>query len=64
MTTRSAALARPVAVNLLGVIEHPVLGDGPYRIDVDGHPYLPVGDGNRPGRGSQSRAHRAPSSSG
>src|SRR5580693_5620859 len=37
--------ARPVSVNLLGVVEHPVLGDGPYRIDADGRPYLPVGDG-------------------
>lgn len=45
MSTRSAASARPVSVNLLGVVEHPVLGDGPYRIDTGGHPYLPVGDG-------------------
>ncbi len=45
MTTRSLASSRPVSVNLLGVVEHPVLGDGPYRIDQDGHPYLPVGDG-------------------
>lgn len=45
MSTRSAASPRPVSVNLLGVVEHPVLGDGPYRIDADGHPYLPVGDG-------------------
>jgi hypothetical protein len=37
--------AKPVSVNLLGVVEHPVLGDGPYRIDADGRPYLPVGDG-------------------
>ncbi|MEP7024296.1 MAG: DUF4438 domain-containing protein [Actinomycetota bacterium] len=36
---------RPVAVNLLGLVEHPVLDGGPYRIDVDGHPYVPVGDG-------------------
>jgi Domain of unknown function (DUF4438) len=36
---------RPVAVNMLGVVEHPVLGDTPYRVDADGHPYLPVGDG-------------------
>ena len=45
MSTRSAAPPRPVSVNLLGVVEHPVLGDGPYRIDADGHPYLPAGDG-------------------
>jgi hypothetical protein len=37
--------ARPVSVNLLGVVEHPELGDGPYRVDADGRPYLPVGDG-------------------
>jgi hypothetical protein len=36
---------RPVSVNLLGVVEHPELGDGPYRADGDGRPYLPVGDG-------------------
>jgi hypothetical protein len=35
---------RPVSVNLLGVVEHPVL-DGPYRIDADGVPYVPAGDG-------------------
>jgi Domain of unknown function (DUF4438) len=35
----------PVSVNLLGVVEHPELGDGPYRVDGDGRPYLPVGDG-------------------
>jgi hypothetical protein len=34
-----------VAVNLLGVVEHPALGDSPYRIDADGAPYVPVGDG-------------------
>ena len=45
MSTRSQAGPRPVAVNLLGVVEHPVLGDGPYRVDADGRPYLPVGDG-------------------
>ena len=36
---------RAVAVNMLGVVEHPSLGDTPYRVDADGHPYLPVGDG-------------------
>ncbi|HET9898072.1 MAG TPA: DUF4438 domain-containing protein [Streptosporangiaceae bacterium] len=40
----SAQLA-PVAVNLLGVVEHPSFGDSPYRIDADGAPYVPVGDG-------------------
>ncbi|MGI3782196.1 MAG: DUF4438 family protein [Janthinobacterium lividum] len=37
--------SRPVAVNLAGVAEFPVMGSTPYRIDVDGHPYVPVGDG-------------------
>jgi hypothetical protein len=36
---------RPVAVNLLGVVEHPVLDGGPWRIDRDGAPYVPLGDG-------------------
>jgi hypothetical protein len=44
MTPSAAALA-PVAVNLLGVVEHPTLDGGPYRIDADGRPYVPVGDG-------------------
>ncbi|HET7015287.1 MAG TPA: DUF4438 domain-containing protein [Streptosporangiaceae bacterium] len=35
----------PVAVNLLGQVEHPTFGDSPYRIDADGAPYVPVGDG-------------------
>jgi len=33
------------SVNLLGVAEHPVLGESPYRVDRDGVPYVPVGDG-------------------
>ncbi|HEY3906494.1 MAG TPA: DUF4438 domain-containing protein [Streptosporangiaceae bacterium] len=40
----SVSLA-PVAVNLLGQVEHPAFGDSPYRIDADGAPYVPVGDG-------------------
>ena len=36
---------RPVAVNLLGVVEHPALDDSPYRVDRDGAPYVPAGDG-------------------
>jgi Domain of unknown function (DUF4438) len=36
---------RPVAVNLLGVVEQPELGSTPYRVDDDGRPYVPVGDG-------------------
>ena len=35
----------PVAVNLLGVVEHPELGPEPYRVDADGRPYVPAGDG-------------------
>jgi hypothetical protein len=34
-----------VAVNLLGSVEHPGFGDSPYRVDSDGRPYVPVGDG-------------------
>lgn len=34
-----------VAVNLLGSVEHPEFGDSPYRVDADGVPYVPVGDG-------------------
>ena len=33
------------AVNLLGSVEHPEFGDSPYRVDADGTPYVPVGDG-------------------
>jgi len=36
---------RLVAVNLLGVAEHPRLGDSPYRVDRDGRCYVPAGDG-------------------
>jgi hypothetical protein len=36
---------RPVAVNLLGVVEHPELGGTPYRVDCDGRSYVPAGDG-------------------
>jgi hypothetical protein len=36
---------RPVAVNLLGVVEHPAFGSSPYRVDGDGKPYVPTGDG-------------------
>lgn len=34
----------PVAMNLAGVVESPSTGM-PYRVDRDGQPYLPVGDG-------------------
>ncbi|MGC1284868.1 MAG: DUF4438 domain-containing protein, partial [Streptosporangiaceae bacterium] len=36
---------RPVAMNLLGVAEHPELGGTPYRVDEDGRSYVPAGDG-------------------
>jgi hypothetical protein len=36
---------RSVAVNLLGVVEHPALGGSPYRVDRDGRSYVPAGDG-------------------
>lgn len=36
---------QPVAVSLLGVAEHPELGQTPYRVDGDGRPYVPAGDG-------------------
>ncbi|MBB4919983.1 DUF4438 family protein [Streptosporangium saharense] len=35
-----------LAVNLLGIVEHPEIdGMNPYRIDADGRPYVPAGDG-------------------
>lgn len=40
-----SAQPNAVAVSLLGAVEHPELGDSPYRIDTDGKPYVPVGDG-------------------
>jgi hypothetical protein len=36
---------RAVEVNLLGHVEHPELGDTPYRVSADGRPYVPAGDG-------------------
>jgi hypothetical protein len=41
----SPAELRPVAVNLLGIVEQPELGGTPYRVDADGRPYVPAGDG-------------------
>jgi hypothetical protein len=32
-------------VNLVGYVEHPVLGETPYRVGRDGDSYVPVGDG-------------------
>ncbi|OFE14375.1 DUF4438 domain-containing protein [Humibacillus sp. DSM 29435] len=34
-----------VATNVAGVVEHPGLDNNPYLIDVDGRPYVPIGDG-------------------
>ena len=36
---------RPVAVNLLGLVEQPEFGSTPYQVSADGSPYVPVGDG-------------------
>jgi hypothetical protein len=36
---------RLVDVNLAGLIEQASVGTDPYRIDADGQPYVPVGDG-------------------
>jgi Domain of unknown function (DUF4438) len=36
---------RLVAVNLLGLVEHPALDGSPYRVDRDGRSYVPAGDG-------------------
>ncbi|MGD0240399.1 MAG: DUF4438 domain-containing protein [Streptosporangiaceae bacterium] len=41
----AAGPLRVVTVNLLGVVEHPALDGSPYRIDRDGRPYVPAGDG-------------------
>lgn len=35
----------PVATNLGGVVETPELADTPFRLDPDGRPYVPTGDG-------------------
>ena len=45
MTGQAAPGVRPVTVNLLGLVEHPELGDTPYQISADGRPYVPAGDG-------------------
>ena len=36
---------RLVTVTLLGAVEHPALDGSPYRIDRNGRPYVPTGDG-------------------
>lgn len=43
--TGAAASPVPVAVNVAGVVESPTVGSTPYRIDREGRPYVPVGDG-------------------
>jgi hypothetical protein len=44
-TDTSAASLRLVSVNLAATVEQGVVGADPYRIDADGVPYVPVGDG-------------------
>ena len=34
---------RPVAMNLLGMVEHPESDGHPYEIGIDGAPYVPIG---------------------
>jgi uncharacterized protein DUF4438 len=34
-----------VANNMLGLVETPSLPSNPYRVDIDGRPYVPTGDG-------------------
>jgi hypothetical protein len=43
----SAAATGPglLAVNVLGIVEHPSSGSSPYAIGRDGAPYVPTGDG-------------------
>ncbi|MEV8636922.1 DUF4438 domain-containing protein [Streptosporangium sp. NPDC051023] len=42
----TATMLAVLAVNLLGIVEHPEIdGMTPYRIDADGRPYVPAGDG-------------------
>jgi len=36
---------RPVAMNLLGLVEQPEFGGTPYRVSADGDSYVPTGDG-------------------
>jgi hypothetical protein len=41
----AAGPLRLVTVSLLATVEHPALDGSPYRIDRDGRPYVPAGDG-------------------
>jgi Domain of unknown function (DUF4438) len=41
----TSAGLRLVAVNLAATVEQASVGSDPYRIDADGAPYVPVGDG-------------------
>jgi uncharacterized protein DUF4438 len=45
MTGHPGQSGQAVAVNLLGLVEHPELGETPYRVSADGRPYVPAGDG-------------------
>jgi Domain of unknown function (DUF4438) len=44
-TDATAAGLRLVSVNLAATVEQATVGADPYRIDADGAPYVPVGDG-------------------
>jgi hypothetical protein len=44
-TDTNAASLRLVSVNLAATVEQAAVGADPYRIDADGAPYVPVGDG-------------------
>jgi len=41
----TAPCLRLIDVNLAGTVEQASVGSDPYRIDADGAPYVPVGDG-------------------
>ncbi len=46
MSADAGGLAlRPVAVNLLGLVEQPEFGSTPYQVSAEGSPYVPTGDG-------------------
>jgi hypothetical protein len=35
---------RPAAMNLAGIVEHPESSANPYEVDIDGQPFMPVGN--------------------
>lgn len=45
MTASPAPVPGLISVNLAGVTEQASVGANPYRIDADGRPYVPSGDG-------------------